>query len=478
MALVLALMPLPAFGQRLDVEPVWNGFFRQGEATEVVVRFAGDAALDWEGPFELTLVDEMEPGVRYRNLNVLPNSPLRAPVTVVQSGRLNLALARQGELVIETTSRLREARGDNLVAIAASLALPPGIDAEVAYVAPEALPVFPGSYRVIDLLVLDSAALAALTPLQNNALEHHVRGCGRTLFLDVEAALVSAFMSLAGCSGRFLASTESESEIKGAVELLFSRDVRALPTSRQLQSLLGGDEKEPLYSIALLLALYLAVLSVLAARGHGALLIGTPVFFTAITFLAFYGSTRVNGHIASWGETESGSASIRYKSLLRIPGIRRGHTQFDVSTAEELPKPTRDGTRLGVEPQPGNITTHTVNISLLGAADLTLLGSLPSGPMLQLALRDGVPVVTNPAATVSNDVTLAYDDQKFVVPRLAPGDEWQPAAPLAEAWQQTPIDRLFRERALRSGPVLLVSTEDPFGFAALGAGDGYIMVRP
>lgn len=477
MALVLSLSH-PVFSQRLDVEPAWNGVFRPGEGTEVVVQYVADEAPGEKQLFELTLVDEVEPDIRYRHTNILPNSPLRVPVAVVQGGQLNLALRSHGKPVIETTSRLREARPDvDLVAIAASLATLPDLNAEAVYVAPKSLPVFPASYRAIDLLVLDSAALAALTPPQTTALEHHVSACGRTLFYNVEPSVVAAFLALAGCRGKFVASTGSAPEMKAAVELLLNQTVPALPTNRELQSLLVADNK-PLQAVTILLALYLVTLGLAAVRGQASLLLLTPVFFTVITFLAFSGSTRVNGYTASWAETESGSAVVRYKTLLHIPGARNGQAQFNVSTVEEMFEPARAGTRVLVEPGSNGVTTHTVDISLLGGEDLTLMGSLPSGPMLEIALRDGAPVVKNPSETASSNATLAFNDQKYDVPALAPYREWHPAEAAVVAWEQTPIDRLFRERALRSGAALLVLSQDPSGFAELGAGNGYTMVRP
>ncbi len=460
----------------VEVIPAWNARFQPARPTEIRVRLVPESG----GILTVEVRQQGTASVRrtvpVTSLGVLE---LRLPVRpVAPELRLVVGLDERplADLPVPLAA-LPSGRPVAAVAAAPEVRLPLSELSNV-HVAAADLPHHADAYRTVDLLVVDGPTLAVLEPPQLDALEQHVRLCGRLLLIGMSEAERAPVDGVAGCGGRFVSAVAAPENAAHAAARLLADGPRALPAPARLIPLLDDDPSGASIRALTPVVLYLLILVALLARRAAPLpLLLLPVGAAATLFASSgpgWGGAEPSRRWASWAEGAAGEPVTRQASLLRVRG--NGIGQIQVPLPEHLPMP--ESLERGAAPPriryDGDARSLELDGRLLRTHDVGFTGSAALAAALRLALADGVPRVENVAAARSQPALLAWQDRKYPVPSLESGQTWLPSDRAAVPWGATAAERLFRERALTSAAALLIGAPN----AAVGGGTDYLMVRP
>jgi len=472
---VTAFGPASADALVVNARPAWDGWLRADQATEVTVHVGSEAG----GQLQLELGDR---SVVYRNNTLLePDAqyvwrvPLSPPTG--QPLRLSAALGRQETVAVEIPLRLYQAPLP-LVAVLSSKPVVWESDRVTAiHVANDAAPYHASSYGAMDITVIHREALQGMTRQQLLALRGHAARCGRMVVVGFTPAAVASFLELAGCNGRFLVAAPSYTQLDDALETLLTEPPMPLPSPGNLRTLFDDEGwSRPVRSVAWFLALYILVL-LLALRSRFAshFFVGASMAAALIAWVSWSLSSETAERV-SWAETENSSDMARFVSLVRVRGIG-GRVTLD-SLPDAGPLQPLQATELWVDSGLASDGAARVSFDarLLSTHEFVAYGVSAWPASLSVEWREDTPRIINHGPESSSPGILAWNDRKFSVPSLGPGENWWPTAD-PEPWKTGGAEQIFRYRAMNEVMALLFESTGQAGFPA-DAASSYLMVRP
>lgn len=469
---VLARVPAADAGSiALDLEPAWNGAFKEGEPTEMTLRVLEPGAAPRR--YTVTYFDRGDEHVLHEFAPLVTGVDYHLPLTRARTGIIELSVGGNREQRhVETTALTRMDDSQAIIAVAASLQeLPTAAGRRFLYVSPKTLPIFPQSYRTIDMLIVDADAYGEITSSQRRALANHIESCGHVVLHRFTSNVIDALRAIAGCHGGRLNTTNSEAALTAL--LVSVNDARERSVSpADLASLLNGNSVETIRSVLILLGLYLCVAAALVARTvKTSSMMALSLLVTAAMFLTWSGSHRANARIVTWSDVSAGADAGNYASLVRLAGNHRGTTRL---ASDELLQPVDGVQAIRVESSAEGLRSYVLKTTLLQPIDLVARGRKAFPDVLDLSMDDDHPVVCNPLDVASPPSTLAFRDTKYDVPALAAGASWRPDIEDVVEWSSVPLDRLFRRESLSSRAALLLRTSERDLFVSK---ESFIVVR-
>jgi len=472
---VTAFGPASADALVVSARPAWDGWLRAEQTTEVTVRVASDVG----GQLRLELRDR---SVVYRNTTLLePDAqyvwrvPLSPPSG--QPVRLSAELGRQQTVAVEIPLRLYQAPLP-LVAVLSSEPVVWESDRVTAiHVANNAAPYHASSYGAMDIAVIQREALQGMTRQQLLALRGHAANCGRMVVVGFTPAAVARFLELAGCNGRFLVAAPSSTQLNDALETLLTEPPMSLPSPGNLRTLFDDEGwNRPVRSVAWFLALYILVLLLaLRSRYASRFFVGASMAAALIAWLGWsLGSETVER--VTWAETANLSDMARFVSLVRVRG-NGGRVTLD-SSPDAGPLQPLQGTELHVDSDLASDGASRVSFDarLLSTHEFVAYGVAAWPAPISVEWQADTPRIINHRPESSPPGVLAWNDRKYSVPSLGPGEDWLPTAD-PELWESGGAEQLFRHRALNEVMALLFESADPPGFAP-DAAPSYLIVFP
>ena len=426
-AAALWIAAVPAHALELELVPAWEGNYRPGSATEVLVRVTSAVG----GTVNVTAT---EPHLRtVAAALVEPNAPAELAFAI-RPGATEITIEARlgyGEPVVKNVQLVPLERPMLAVVVDRGVNVGDWLGAAGRYVpvpvGPRALPRTAAGYAAIAGLVLGPDTLAQLDAAQARALLAHVAGCGRVLLsVDAEHA-AHTLAAHSACGARFVTQATSAAEGKS----LLGAHARALPADSELLAL---DSQPPsiLRLAVVFLGTYVALLAALTAtllmardKVGWPLLLATPVL-AALLMAAAWSKNPPERRVLLWAEQEHDAEVARFRLLYDVHG--RGGGAINMTTAVELRAAENlsergatltlaaDGTRLALEPRV--LSRHTFGFS----------GAFASVPELAIGRDGDGPFVTYRGTGSSPTAVLAVGGRYFAVPALAPGAAWRPAA--------------------------------------------------
>ncbi len=459
----------------VSARPAWDGWLRADQPTEITVRVASEAG----GPLRLALADR---SVVYRHTTLLePDTEFvwRVPLSPPsgQPLRLDAQLGQQDTVTAEIPLRRYQAA---LPLVAVLSAQPIVLESDritAVHVANDAAPYHASSYGAMDLLVIHRESLQGMARQQLLALRGHAANCGRMVVVGFTPAAVASFLELAGCHGRFLVAAPSTAQLSEAIKTLVTEPPMPLPSPGSLRTLLESEAwNRPVRSVAWFLALYILVL-LLALRSRFAprFFVGASMAAALIAWVTWSLSAETAERV-TWAEKESRADVARFVSLLRVRGTG-GKVTLD-SLPGAGPLQPLQATELRVDSGSGSDGAARVSFDarLLSGHEFTASGVSAWPAPLTMEWQEVTPRIINHGPESSPPGVLAWDDQKYSVPALGPGEDWRPTAD-PESWDTGGAEQIFRQRAMNEAMALLFENPRQAGFPA-DAASFYLMVRP
>lgn len=431
--LVLELMPGSALaegGLSVDVMAAWNGVSRPGVYSEIGVRLQSPESRK----VSLEIGAPAASVIATVDLQAGEPRTVWIPYRASYQSPLVLRAHSEGELLIDLKRSLFEpAVSGKIVALA--LAGPRSFNqdahrlpgAQLLPVAVSALPRTAQAYDVVTALVIDGAALVQLKPDQLRALQGYLNRCGRLLVIGIPEGLRSELRKFAGCGGAFMEARQKNEAIPEALVPLLTARPPALPTARDLTGLETNSNGFSSYLIVgvFIFAYFASMIAVSSSTQLPWLLIAIPIVVAALVVVAWRSGPPKIGLI-SWMEIERDEPNGRYAGLLRVEGRGRGTFALVIPPFADIAAPLpesavrhiyfeRDGTAtVAIEVSTHLFSRH--NIYLQGAG----LGQSP----LFAEIRSGQPTIRNRSADTTAPAVLAWKGKRYIVPQLAPGEDW------------------------------------------------------
>lgn len=472
---VAAFGPASADALVVSARPAWDGWLRADQPTEITIRVASEAG----GQLRLALADR---SVVYRHTTLLePDTEFvwRVPLSPPsgQPLRLEAQLGLQETVAAEIPLRRYHAP---LPLVAVLSGKPTVLESDrmtAIHVANDVAPYHASSYGAMDLLVIHRESLQGMVREQLLALRGHAANCGRMVVVGFTPAAFASFLELAGCHGRFLAAAPSTAQLGEAIKKLVTEPPIPLPSAVSLRTLLEDEAwSRPVRSVAWFLALYIVVLLLtLISRFASRFFVGASLAAALIAWVSWSLSPETVERV-TWAETVSHADVARFVSLLRVRG-NGGEVTLDPSPGTGPLQPLQD-TELRVDSGSGSDGAARVSFDarLLSVHEFTASGVSDWPAPVSVEWQEATPRIVNHGPDSSPPGLLAWDDHKYSVPALGPGEEWRPTAD-PESWDAGGAEQIFRHRAMNEAVALLFENPPQTGFPADSA-SFYLMVRP
>lgn len=459
----------------VSAKPVWNGWVRAGMPTEVAIRVISDRG----GPLTLKLSDGAISYNQKTSLEPKVEFVWRVPLSPPSGAPLQLFAQLDEEPGIEQEIIFRRHLAPSpLVAVLAGQPLPlDGVDATTIYLAHDSLPFHNASFAAIDLILINQDSLQGMARQQLIALRQHAAQCGRILIIGFAPAAIAGFANLAGCGGRFLIASSTLVDIDTRVAGLLEARVPQLPSPGSLHGLLDKNGMaHKIQPLILFFTIYLLVL-LIAVRSHHAALYAVSASIAA-TLVGLITWTLSPEHIERvvWAEMENRANVARFNLIQRVLGSgRRTTIDIPVNTgALQALQPMKLAFTLGQNG--GDAASVSFDTQLFSQHEFVASGVTTMQVPLILEYSDNIPRLTNASADISPPAVLAWNDLKYSIPALTPGQGWQPSSG-SEAWGSNHAEQLFRQRAMLETTALFFEYP-PSGQQPADTALTYLMVRP
>jgi len=471
--LLAPLLAMAAEPLQIELLPAWNGWLRAGAVTELGVRLTAEQG----GEVILTVATG---SARTETRAFLePQAPLTLwlPVQPDSNSATVVTAVLAGHAPVQREFADWQWRATPLVAVVGNWPdsqLTGRQDWMIFRPNLGSLPHTPQGYQPIAALLLDTAVLVSLDEAQLAALRGYLSGCGK-LVLGGPPAAADRLQRFAGCQERFVRRVEAPELGSVALASLWLEQILALPGMTGLEPLL--PDRESWRPLALLFAGYALVMLLLAMFVHQmAPLLLAPVAVSALG-LAVWSRGGAEIDLVSWAEITSGDTSARYAALLRVTGQGRGDYALTVPTAFGLPTAWDSASPLAIEdyrqPARRRLLLHT---RLLEPQTFRFTGVFDGAAPLNLMLTPTGPEVVN-TGRFTGSALLAWQGQRYTVPRLPPGARWTPPQQ-AEIWGTTPQEQLLRlESATETALLLPFTLKDAGLLAAAVDTGGWLLIK-
>ena len=282
------------------------------------------------------------------------------------------------------------------------------------------LPRLPQSYSSISGIVIDDTMLKALDDLQMSALLQHIRACGFTIALNLNAA-AAALQRSAGCGGRQLIILDGAVAPAEAVRLFMNRDSAAGPSANALGALAPADPRLNWLLVALL-AYGVCAAATLLLLGRSRWLLALPPLATGALALALY-LREPQQTIVVWAEGRSGDRQAQFTGRLRLQGTTPARAAIALPALIEHAEPCEAvaSTRAHWDAV-GQHTTHTdVDLRLLSTRNFCFAGSFPVSYAARAQQQDANTLqFSNSGAAGWVDARLLWQGRTYRAAALAP----------------------------------------------------------
>jgi hypothetical protein len=416
---------VPAVALELTLLPAWEGNYRPGAATEVLVRVVSPTS----GELTLRAVDEATTFIVRRRVE--PNTAVEVAFAILPTANALTVHARLGvgepverSLQLVPLDRpLVPVVADGRDDLAAWLS--PGARYIPQPVAAMSLPRTAAGYGPAAAIVLASDTLERLDPEQREALRAHVAGCGRVLLPPDATEAAAALAATSACGERFVSRAEGTAAIAAAL------GVRATTLPGYEQILPLGAEPPRLFRVVVWFFVgYIVLLAACAlpravgARATAALL-ALPVL-ASLLMAATWSENAPERRVLVWAEQQSGMSAARYRLVYDVHS--RGTTALAIEAPAALGLPVTlfeqhaefgiesDATRIEIEPR------------LLSRVSVGFGGTVAHAPSLVLERDAQGLLVANRGAAATQRATLVQAGRYYAVPALAAGATWRRAA--------------------------------------------------
>jgi|GEM_PF-4385285 len=469
--LLVAQGAAAAPGLTATLEPVWDGHFLPGRATEVRVHLLAESG----GRFELAL-QSGSGRTRYRGiLEAGTPQDLWLPLIPDPGAPVALTLWRDGERVLQQNLWFTASPAPLTISVQ-PLAPELPVDSASSTLSSrvDGLPRTGDGYRGVGRLVLPLELLPRLDRQQMAALRDYIGDCGMLLMSGGGANLLQRIKGIAGCNGEYIGIT--------------GRYSAAGPASAPAPAPAANPNAEPAHGwndpIALFFAVYLVSLLLIAATWRRpAALLAAPLLGT-LGLLLFWPLQDNPVQLVSWAEMQSGSANVRYSALLRIVG-NRGEQNRRISLSSRLGMPgVENAMPLDIRfdaLRPG-LQSLVTQVRPFSRYDYRFQGSLPAPFRLRLELSDNSPRVTNRSDTETPAGLLSWNQEIYALPALPPGQSWSPTGSERIDGRGDPAKRLRQRAGSARAALLLPMTLQDAGLIAPDSGidrlQGWLLVRP
>jgi hypothetical protein len=443
----------------IKAQPAWNGVLVPGTTTEVAVTLLADS----NGTAAVTLPDHAprlrvttellahQPHTLWLAVRPAAGAPLR--ITARMSGGATASAAVGFESVPE------DAR---LVASTVNLrdptSSPTGHDGSIL-LNPSAgmLPRTPGGYGGITAVILDGDGLAALDDRQLAALQSYAADCGRIAMAGAAGPRFTALTGAAGCGGHDIVRAANAGTALGALHDLPAGG-SVLPSANLLQSLAKSDAFTATWSALLLFFILYTVGLLVTARGARRVmpLLLVPVLAACLGWAA-WSNDKAARRLISWSEMNVGDHSLRYAALLQIAGDGKGRTGTPLPAGFGLFQPrTTDAAELDRRDGGSSPVTLRSDNYLLARMSYYTRGDLSVDPAVHVSLAGGAPRVENRGASATPPALLGWNDKRYPVPSLRPGEHWSPPVQ-GTPWNVARMEEQWLRSRTRAGtPAVLM----------------------
>jgi len=304
-------------------------------------------------------------------------------------------------------------------------------------VAATRLPTRPRGYTEIEVLVIGRDALARLDERRLRTLLEYAGSCGRILLVDTPGDAEYVLSRRTGCGARFVMATDASGAAASLARMLASRP-RPMIDAASLRALLpeaNGEVRLMTLFLSGFLGVFLVLLALPVLRPAA---LGFCLLATVVAGMLWTGGH--NDAFVAWAEVSGDDRIARYASLGAATATGRGSRQLPLADFGRHPLRII-GPGHTLEEDAGQIRWSAM---LMASITVEAAGSFPVEPALRADIVDGTPRVCNRGQQDTGPAWLAVEDRVYKVPKLAPGESWQPAGQQARAGALT---RLLRQRA-------------------------------
>jgi hypothetical protein len=209
--------------------------------------------------------------------------------------------------------------------------------------------------------------------------------------------------------------------------------------------------------LALILGIYVLLLLSLP-RFTNRLII--PVFIivsVCASLLLSFSHKRPDISLSSWSETDSGDAVIRYSALLQIDGKSSMETRLKLPRGVGLPLDLRSNLPVSFNYKTSQSADDDLYIhtKLLSHQQYLVTGVVKYTPQLNINIKDKRVIIHNVSATSSVPAVLNWNDKRYSLPALRPGEQWSPPQ-RHDNWQDNKVESLFRKVTTGNEAAILV----------------------
>jgi hypothetical protein len=312
------------------------------------------------------------------------------------------------------------------------------------------------TYAGIDAIVTDLQSLSDLSQDQYDSLGYFLGRCGIMLISGADERLLGRLHKSSGCSGRFIHSVDTLSQVTPRLLELNAGRPPKPPAPRDLLSL---QETAPQPNIDVTLPLYLGgyvlfmtLVTWSMKKAQYPLLLPAFVAGAGILVWSGMGSHR----LITWAETESDDSHARVSRLLLLGGDRRGKSQYLLDADTNLLNFNADTQHSSIHyPSDGNRRALNVHTALLSPQGYQLISVARHSPRFLLFISDGSPEVVFVGKTPPGETRLMWHGKSYDVPVLSQNERWRPNENLGHP-PTSPAERLLNKRLSFNDPALLV----------------------
>ncbi len=471
----LVLLSIAISAQNYDVDLAVQSYARTGQTTELRLTLPDVE----EGRYVLEISQDQVSQHHAFEPAKLTDRQFTAATPALTAEPLSVILRRNEQVLLRQQVSPRLRSGDRkLVLLSAGLTdqfsgdAPPLLNADVLISAVQEFPHMRAGYNAIDLVVAHQRDVEALTATQLQALQAHAGGCGRVLLV---ANTPSKWRQSAGCGGNYLLSLATDENLISIVESadhLLRQAPEPLPSAVQIARALTFPTPTKVLFLTLLV-LALAPLYILANRmaRRPPVALALAVIASLSIYLAT-SSTKTQTMQLVWLELRQGDHIARVQHVVATQVEGFGSAQLQMPSSHPWQSLQYAATLHHTDHTLANAAAHaTTNWRSVLAEQRVFFSLYNQRYQAPLAIErpaepSSRPVVTNQSDQPSAPATLAWNNKRFEVPSLTPGQRWQPDTPAP--WGKNATLRLFKERALRHDVALMVRHPLPAASNSVG----------
>jgi len=420
-AAIVALLGLETASAALELTlvPAWEGNYRPGSATEVLVRVVspieGDVVVSASDPTTtLTARRHVDTnGTVEVAFAIQPSASalsVRAQLGYGEPVEKTLQLVPLDRPLLPVVADGRSDLAEWLAPLGRYVPQP---------VAAKALPRTAAGYGPVAALVLAADTLDRLTGDQLEALRAHVASCGRVLLPPQAEQAALELTALSACADRFVTRSADATTLAAAL------GTRPPPLPSYAQLLPLATEPPHLWRLVVWFFVgYLVLLAGLAWKRGVGWLRAAPVLASALMLAAWWQNVPER-RVLLWAEQQSGAATARFRLLYDVHSRGTNRIEVEAPAALGLPEPVSEqrteielddgATRLAIEPR------------LLARYTFGFSGTVAFAPSVVLERGSDGTQVVNRGAGASAPAILVRAGRFYAVPPLEAGETWSPA---------------------------------------------------